>query len=549
MRFSMEGRIERTSDTTLVISELPVRVWTQTYKELLEKMMIPDPKTNPEPQIKDFAENHTESTVSFTITTDKEKIDEWEKLPKGGLYSKFKLTSSLTNTNMTAFDVDAKIVKYEKPEDIMKEFYNHRMEFYVRRKAILVQKLEREQKMLSNKARFVEEVCSGELVVSNRKKVELLQNLQERGYEMFDKTEKSQENEEEVDEEEEASTATLSKGYEYLLGMKIWSLTYEKAEELHRQLEERTAELKALQATSPSDIWLRDLDNIEIALDERDAEMEEAEADEQRARTKNKKHQTSKAKKAAANKNKGKKKADQWDSDLEDDSEDEQVDLDDSDVEIQVAKKSAAPRKPAATKKPTAKAPAPKVAAVKKITAAPSAIVPPQPKVVEAPPQVDDVELSLAERMARLLSPSKAAAVPSNSTKVASISTGLSFSDEDGEETRGTKRPSPRTSDTDDDESLGAPVAKPTTKPKAKRTKAAATKKAAPKKAPATKGRKKKQPESDSESEDDFAFDNEVEEVAAPPVQRAGGRSARAAAKKVVYALSSDEEGSDSDFE
>ena len=82
--------------------------------------------------------------------------------------------------------------------------------------------------MLSNKARFVEEVCSGDLIVSNRKKVELLLNFQERGYDLFDKT---NENDTDESEEDTSLTADLSKGYEYLLGMKIWSLTFEKAEE------------------------------------------------------------------------------------------------------------------------------------------------------------------------------------------------------------------------------------------------------------------------------------------------------------------------------
>ena len=243
--------------------------------------MVPDPKTNPEPQIKDFLENHTDATVSFTIHADKAKIDEWEMIPKGGLYAKFKLTSTLNNSNMTVFDPQSRIIKYEKPEDIMKEFYNFRLDFYVRRKALLVQKLEKEQRMLSNKARFVEEVCSGALVVSNRKKVELLNELQQRGYELFDN--KAEKKEDDENEEEEGTIASLSKGYEYLLGMKIWSLTYEKAEELRKQLRERTVELEKLQATPPSQIWLNDLDNIEIALDERDVEMEEAEENERPA--------------------------------------------------------------------------------------------------------------------------------------------------------------------------------------------------------------------------------------------------------------------------
>ena len=38
--FVVEGKIERTDDKTLVISELPIRKWTQDYKVFLESMMV-----------------------------------------------------------------------------------------------------------------------------------------------------------------------------------------------------------------------------------------------------------------------------------------------------------------------------------------------------------------------------------------------------------------------------------------------------------------------------------------------------------------------------
>ena len=85
--------------------------------------------------------------------------------------------------------------------------------------------------MLENKARFVfvEEVCRDELVVSDRKKTELLAELKEAGYDLFPK-ESADVNAEEEDygeeiEDDDTSDAELAKGYEYLLGMKIWSLT------------------------------------------------------------------------------------------------------------------------------------------------------------------------------------------------------------------------------------------------------------------------------------------------------------------------------------
>ena len=73
-----------------------------------------------EPEIKDFQENHTDSTVSFTINATKEKIDEFEK-EKNGLYGKFKLLGSLSTSNMTLFDKEGRISKYETPEDILSD--------------------------------------------------------------------------------------------------------------------------------------------------------------------------------------------------------------------------------------------------------------------------------------------------------------------------------------------------------------------------------------------------------------------------------------------
>lgn len=59
-KFNVKGKIERTGDDTLLITELPVKRWTQDYKEMLEKMITGDEKKASE--IIDFKENHTETT-------------------------------------------------------------------------------------------------------------------------------------------------------------------------------------------------------------------------------------------------------------------------------------------------------------------------------------------------------------------------------------------------------------------------------------------------------------------------------------------------------
>jgi DNA topoisomerase II len=319
--FQVLGKIERLDETTLYISELPIKKWTQDYKLFLESMMNGDPAKKIESEIKDFKENHTDTTVAFTIICSKENIDKFEADPKG-LYGKFKLTGAISTSNMNLFDADGRIAKYNSPEDILIEFFQMRLSFYAKRKELLLQKLIWEQTMLRNKARFIDEVCSGDLIVSNRKRADILADLQMRGYDMlYKEDDKKEASDEEVDDEnEQLSDAVLAKGYEYLLGMKIWSLTFERAEELRRQLAEKENEVKILEATSPSQIWMKDLDDIEVALDDRAFVMEAAAKEEAKAQKKAQKVQAGRNKKFAK---KGKKKA--FDSDEESDMDERSI--------------------------------------------------------------------------------------------------------------------------------------------------------------------------------------------------------------------------------
>jgi DNA topoisomerase-2 len=140
-KFAVKGRIDRVDDTTLRITELPIQKWTQDYKTFLDEMLVEDSKKRSPPDIKDFKENHTDTTVAFTITAEKANIDEWEKLAKGGLYANFKLAGSLSTSNMHLFDETKRIIKYANPEEILKVFFDMRLEYYIKRKTALVEKL------------------------------------------------------------------------------------------------------------------------------------------------------------------------------------------------------------------------------------------------------------------------------------------------------------------------------------------------------------------------------------------------------------------------
>jgi DNA topoisomerase II len=537
-KYIVHGKIERVDETNLLITELPIKKWTQNYKEFLEGMLTGDGKTPPE--IKDMKENHTETTVSFTVVAEKEKIDEWEKDAKGGLNNKFKLTASISTTNMTLFDEEARIIRYDTPEDIVNAFYTIRIDYYNKRKANLVKNLESEKNVLSNKARFVEEVCSGELIVNNRKRKDILEELQKRGYDLVHKDSTSkktdqalQDGTDESDNEaDETPTGDLAKGYEYLLGMKIWSLTYEKAEQLRAQFEQKSTELEILLATEPTMIWLRDLDAVEVALDERDAALHAAEMDERKAQKKNNTRVANK--KSAAKKKNANERVIETDYDSDDDKMETGSE---SDNDFVVTKQKSNP-----AKAPIAR-PVKKSAPVIKSVVVP-VLLPPSPKFKKAPAldlsdsSDDDLGESLMARMQKKLVVSPPPKPLREYNK---------------------KRPSPRMDDGFNSES-DACFADDDVKPKPTK---AAKKPAAKSKVTGSVSLTKKMNDTkkvalktsirkkmvDSDSDDDLDFPPDDEKVSSFIAPSSRVRPARSAVTKttVVYALGSDDD-SDAEF-
>jgi len=303
-KYDVVGCIEKTSNTTVVITELPIRSWTQSYKEFIEELMPQEEKKKADDAegshiITDYREYHSENTVHFELTLPASKMKEVEQV---GLEKTFRLRSTISTTNLVLFDAEGKIAKYNSALDILKDFCKLRRSMYEQRKAYLVAKLTREKEILSNKARFILMVVKGELELRKRKKADLLNDLQKRGFKPMSELDAiitragptkqapaagdnkalaaSKENAEDDPGGGVAEDASAEKSdYDYLLGMNLWSLTFEKVEELKKQHEVKTEELNELKKTTIEMMWDRDLEALSKGLDEIDAlEAEEVEA-------------------------------------------------------------------------------------------------------------------------------------------------------------------------------------------------------------------------------------------------------------------------------
>ena len=127
-RYKFSGIIRQTGENEVEITELPVRMWTQDFKDKLEEII----KAEKEPSwIKDYLEYNTPTTVHFIIKMEEKQM---KIAIEKGLEERFKLTKSMATSNLVAFDSQGRIHKYENVLEIMEEFYHVRLKAYEKRK-------------------------------------------------------------------------------------------------------------------------------------------------------------------------------------------------------------------------------------------------------------------------------------------------------------------------------------------------------------------------------------------------------------------------------
>jgi len=138
---------------------------------------------------------------------------------------------------------------------------------------------------LTNQVRFVQMIIKKELVVSGKKRAEIIRDLKSKGFKTFPKVVKAnvqgepEEPTEQEEEEVEDTSDSPDNGYDYLLTvfprasmliyqMQIYSLTNERVERLRAQQSNKENELNTLLKLSAKDIWTHDLDDVSEAWQE-----------------------------------------------------------------------------------------------------------------------------------------------------------------------------------------------------------------------------------------------------------------------------------------
>ena len=225
-RWVIRGKYDKVNTTTVKITELPPSMTYEKYEDILDKLVDDKVIVTYDDNCKD----NIDYTIKFT-RSDLEKLDE-EKLVK-----LLKLEESSTEIFST-LDEFGKLMIFENTSDIIKYFVNFRLKYYHKRKQFLLDKMNRELKILSNRGRFIKAIIDGKLKVNNVSKAIIIEGIEAMNLDKIDDS------------------------YDYLLRMPIYSLTKEMYDKLKEDFTIKKEEIKTLEATDPKDMYILDLTEL-----------------------------------------------------------------------------------------------------------------------------------------------------------------------------------------------------------------------------------------------------------------------------------------------
>jgi DNA topoisomerase-2 len=259
-KFLFKGKYEKIDTDKVKVTELPVGYWTEDFKELLNDLQNDKDKEGKKivPLVKEVFENYTDTTVEFVITLSKGKLQELESLKgdhgSNGLEKLLKLYSTSSTTNMNLFNSEDKLKKYENVEEIIDDYFDIRLEYYEDRKDFMIESLEKELMILSNKAKYIQELLNGTIDLRKKKKQEIVDMLQDKDYNTID-----------GDEE-----------FKYLVRMPMDSVSEENVDKLLKDHHSNQDELDRIKATTIQQMWLSELEILENEYQKYQKEREQA---------------------------------------------------------------------------------------------------------------------------------------------------------------------------------------------------------------------------------------------------------------------------------
>jgi len=244
-KFLIKGVYEKIGEDKIRITELPVGTWTMPYITYLETLMdgVVNSKTGKKssPTIRDFTSLCTEVSIDITVTLYRGSLQELENTEYdngNGIEKLFKLSTTVSTTNMHMFNKDCRLHKYNHVTEIIDEFYDVRIDVYRKRKEYLIDNIEKKLIKLSNRARYITEVLADRIDLRRKKSSEVNDMLTTMEF------------------------TKIENDYKYLIKMPMDSVTDENVTSILKEHTDTEKELDVLKRTKLETMWKHELQTL-----------------------------------------------------------------------------------------------------------------------------------------------------------------------------------------------------------------------------------------------------------------------------------------------
>ena len=229
--WKIKGEYKIINTTTVKITAIPPNYTYERYEEILNLLMEKGVITS-------YDDNSSE-TIEYILKFRRSVLN--DLVSKGKLDNALRINTQETE-NLTTIDENGELKIFTKAEDIVKHFVEVRLKWYQIRKDFLIDKTEKQLSLVTNKARFINDIIKGKLKINNVPKETIVTYLKTNNYD------------------------TVHGTYDYLLSMSIHSLTKERYEKLLLEKEGCIIALKTLKATDPKEMYLNDLKKLKASI-------------------------------------------------------------------------------------------------------------------------------------------------------------------------------------------------------------------------------------------------------------------------------------------
>jgi len=253
---NFKGRILKFNDTTwlsegvieifkneIIITELPIRMWTNDYKEFLEDLIY-EKKSD---LFKSYSNLSSDIEIKFILKI--ENIENIEKMLNNmddtgmnELYKYLHLYKTIKQSNMNLYTSLYKIKTFKSAEEIIIEFYHWRIKFYDSRKEFVLNKLNNTIKYNNNQIKFIK------LVIQENGKILKLYDIDLDKYLIKN------------------NIIKINDSYDYLTNMTFKQITIQNLERLEKKNKEIKLEYKYIENKTNKEMWLDDLHQLKIIL-------------------------------------------------------------------------------------------------------------------------------------------------------------------------------------------------------------------------------------------------------------------------------------------